>query len=65
MTELILRTGSILERGDGPTIALDVGEGFILSVFVLSFVFLSMANRGAQSEDVMTWSEGAEHAQLL
>ena len=62
MTELILRTGSILERSDGSTIALDVGEGFILSVFVLSFVFLSMADRSAQSEDATTCSEGAEFA---
>ena len=62
MTELILRTGNILERGDGSTIALDVGEGFILSVFVLSFVFLSVADRSAQLEDAMTCSEGAEFA---
>ena len=60
MTELILRAGSILEHGDGPTTALDVVEGFTLSVFVLSFVFLSMADRSAQEEDAMACSEGAE-----
>ena len=60
MTELLLRTGTIFESGDRSTIALDVGEGFILSVFVLSFVFLSMSDRSAQSEDALTCMEGAE-----